>query len=98
MSKKGFSFGISPAGVNFMIIFIFLCFIVFSNDESSIRSKIKFSRDIKMVNERISEIKSQMKQDSIILNKITEDDAYLEQYARENLFMIKKEEIIFKIK
>lgn len=98
MSKKGFSFGISPAGVNFMIIFIFLCFIVFSNDESSIRSKIKFSRDIKMVNERISEIKSQMKQDSIILNKITEDDAYLEQYARENLFMIKKDEIIFKIK
>lgn len=98
MSKKGFSFGISPAGVNFMIIFIFLCFIVFSNDESSIRSKIKFSRDIKMVDERISEIKSQMKQDSIILNKITEDDAYLEQYARENLFMIKKDEIIFKIK
>lgn len=98
MSKRGFSFGISPAGVNFMIIFLFLCFIVFSNDESSIRSKIKFSRDIKRVDERISEINLQMKQDSIILNKIMKDDEYLEQYARENLFMIKKDEIIFKIK
>lgn len=98
MSKRGFSFGISPAGVNFMIIFLFLCFIVFSNDESSIRSKIKFSRDIKRVDERISEINLQMKQDSIILNKIMRDDEYLEQYARENLFMIKKDEIIFKIK
>lgn len=98
MSKRGFSFGISPAGVNFMIIFLFLCFIVFSNDESSIRSKIKFSRDIKRVDERISEINLQMKQDSIILNKIMKDDEYLEQYARENLFMIKKDEVIFKIK
>lgn len=98
MSKRGFSFGISPAGVNFMIIFLFLCFIVFSNDESSIRSKIKFSRDIKRVDERISEINLQMKQDSIILNKIMKDDEYLEQYARENLYMIKKDEIIFKIK
>lgn len=98
MSKKKFSYGISPAGVNFMIIFIFLCFIVFSNDESSIRSKIKFSRDIKRVDERIQEIKLQMRQDSIVLSKIMKDDAYLEQYARENLYMQKKDEIIFKIK
>lgn len=81
-----------------MIIFIFLCFIVFSNDESSIRSKIKFSRDIKRVDERIQEIKLQMRQDSIVLSKIMKDDAYLEQYARENLYMQKKDEIIFKIK
>ncbi|MEG0499654.1 MAG: septum formation initiator family protein [Rikenellaceae bacterium] len=98
MSKQRFSYGISPAGVNFMIIFLFLCFIVFSNDESSIRSKIKFSRDIKKVDERIEEVKLQMVQDSMILNKIMDDDAYLEQYARENLYMIKKDEVIFKLK
>lgn len=98
MSKKKFSYGISPAGVNFLIIFVFLCFIVFSNDESSIRSKIKFSRDIKRADERIEEIKLQMEQDSIILSKIMKDDAYLEQYVRENLYMLKKDEIIFKIK
>lgn len=97
-SNKKFSYKISPAGVNFLIIFLFLCFIVFSNDESSIRSKIRFMRDIKKVDERVEEVKSQMYQDSVILSKIMNDDEYLEQYARENLYMQGKDEIIFKIK
>lgn len=98
MSKKKFSFGISPAGVNFIIIFGFLCFVIFSNDESSIRSKIRFLRDINRVENRIEDVKKQMSQDSVILNKILTNDDYLEQYARENLFMVGKDEVIFRIK
>lgn len=97
-SNKKFSYKISPAGINFLILFLFLCFIVFSNDESSIRSKIRFTREIKKVDDRVAEIKVQMHQDSIILSKIMTDDEYLEQYARENLYMQGKDEIIFKLK
>lgn len=97
-NNKKFSYKISPAGINFLIIFIFLCFIVFSNDESSIRSKIRFTRDINKVEERIDEVRTQMHKDSIILNKIMNDNEYLEQYARENLYMQGTNEIIFKLK
>lgn len=98
MEKKKFSFSMSPSAVNFIIIFVFLSFIVFSNDESSIRYKIKFWRERLKVEGRIEEIREQMQQDSIILSKIRSNDGYLEKYARENIFMSGKDEVIFKIK
>lgn len=98
MSKKKFSFSMTPATLNFTIIFIFLCCMFFSNGESGIRSKIRFSREIKIVNRRIEEVRKQMYEDSIILSKILNNDEYLEYYARENLLMQGKDEVIFKIK
>ena len=96
--KKKFSYEVSPSAVNFIIIFLFLFYIVFSSGESSVRSKIDFSRERDDIELEISRIREKMVQDSLTLKKIWSDDKFLERYAREKIFMSGKGEIIFKIK
>ena len=97
-AKSKFSYVISPGSVNFVIMFLFFFYIVFSTGESSLRSKIGFWDEKEKMELEIIRIKEKMVQDSLVLKKIWSDDKFLERYAREKIFMSSKGEIIFKIK
>lgn len=93
----GISFKLMPGSINFILLFIFVCYIVFTNNESGLKAKINFTREIKEIEAQIQAMQQEMRQDSIILNKIKKDNNYLERYAREQLYMSRPDEIIYKI-
>lgn len=96
MSK--IKYNISPKETNFIVILFFLSIIIFSNGESSIRGKVKFVMENRDIREKIAIVRSKIVKDSTTMSKLNSDDIFLEKYAREELYMSKEGEQIFKIK
>ncbi len=83
--------------VNIVILVVFLALFLFSNNEYSLRSKVRYQSEIEVIERRIEELRSEIVQDSVILRQIMVSDKYLERYSRENLFMCEPDEVIFRI-
>ncbi len=94
---KKISKHITQARVNLFILLSFVLFLLFSNNDSSFRSKIEYRNELRQIEKRIDDLRAEIKRDSVILRQIMVDNDYLERYSRENLLMCEPDEVIFRI-
>lgn len=96
MKRRGFRFGLSSGAFNFLLVYLFFGYIILIDSDNGFDKKNKYLGEIDKIESTIIDMRREIKRDSLVLHLINNDDRYLEQYARENLNMIKKGETIYK--
>lgn len=76
-----------------LTIVVFVVLIVFF-DRNSYLDRVEMKKEISELKEQRDFYIERIRQDSIIIEKLKDDD-FLEQYARENFIMKRDEEVVY---
>ena len=87
--------GITNGRLIILSTVIFLLIFFFTDYDSSLRRKILIMRDVARSEELIRELQTKIDHDSTVIDGILHDDDYLIRFARENYYMIGRDEEIF---